>query len=198
VSFQKSKNPRGLSPSSRHAGSSASLPKAPTPANKKRPAAATESDSLTRAKQAAFLAAYEQVGNVTHAARLANVHRATHYGWLEEDPKYPKLFEDAQAVACDNVRQHVRQIALEGWYEPVVYQGKIQFVEELDAKGKVKRGKDGKPIAHPVVIRRRSDRILELLAKAVCPEFRDRHELTTPDGKPLQLTIVTGVPQPEN
>jgi hypothetical protein len=44
------------------------------------------------------------------------------------------------------VRTEVHWHAVEGWLEPFVYQGRIQFVEEKDSRGRVKRRKDRKPV----------------------------------------------------
>ncbi len=38
-------------------------------------------------------------------------------------------------------------------------------------------------------------RLLELMAKAHCPEFREKHEITGPGGEALKIEVVTGVPQ---
>ncbi len=128
-------------------------------------APSTKLDGPTRAKQVAFLTAYAELGNVTHAAFTAQVDRSSHYWWMEHDPRYPKAFEEAEAISCDNVRQRIRQWAMEGWEEPVVYQGAIQY----------HRDAEGNPVK-PVTVRKRSDRLIELMAKAKCPEFRDKHE----------------------
>jgi hypothetical protein len=55
-----------------------------------------------------------------------------------------------------------------GWLEPVVYQGRIQYVQECDARGRVKKDKSGRPIERMVAVRKFSDRLLELHAKAKC------------------------------
>jgi hypothetical protein len=46
-------------------------------------------------------------------------------------------------------------------------------------------------------VRKFSDRLLELHAKAKCPEYRDKHEITGAGGGPVTLQVITGVPQPE-
>lgn len=156
----------------------------------------TKPDSPTRAKQVAFLAAVAELGTITRAALAAGVHRSMHYDWLA-DKAYTKAFNDAEEMFRDSVRAEVHRRAVEGWLEPVVYQGRIQFVEERDGRGRVKQGKDGKPIAHMVAVRKFSDRLLELHAKAKCPEYRDKHEITGAGGGPVTLQVITGVPQPD-
>jgi hypothetical protein len=158
------------------------------------PTRAKESD--LRSKQVAFLTAVAELGTITRAALAAGVHRSMHYDWLN-DEAYTKAFNDAEEMFRDSVRTEAHRRAVEGWLEPVVYQGRIQFVEELDSRGRVKKGKDGKPIAHMVAVRKFSDRLLELHAKAKCPEYRDKHEITGAGGGPVTLQVITGVPQPE-
>lgn len=130
-------------------------------------------------KQRAFLEAYAFYGNLTRAADEAKVNRLTHYDWMETDPQYVAGFEAAEDQYADRIRDAVRQRAVEGVAEPVIWQGKIQRDAGTD---------------ETVTTLRRSDRLLEVLAKAKCPEFRDKTELTGPGGGPLKLQVVTGVP----
>lgn len=106
--------------------------------------------------------------------------RRSHYDWIAADPEYVKAFADAEARFADKVRGLVREGA-EGVRVPVFYQGK----QITDLKGE------------PAYNILRSDRLLELLAKAKCAEFRDKQEISGPDGGPVQIQVITGVPQPE-
>jgi hypothetical protein len=129
-----------------------------------------------------MLEAMAITGNVTKSAELAQIHRATHYRWMEEDVDYAAEFADAEAQFCDRVRDMVRRRAIDGVPEPLVWQGTI--IKDNDT-GEV------------VTVLKRSDRILEMLAKGKCPEFRDKHEITGAGGAPLSIEVVTGVPQPD-
>lgn len=135
----------------------------------------TPVDTLTRAKQDSFLEAFAIVGNVAGAAAATGLHRSTHYLWMK-DSDYALRFQEAEEEFRDSIRNEVRVRAVDGWLEPVVYQGRIQFVEERDENGEVKLDAAGRPIAHVVAVRKKSDRILELLAKAKVPEFKDKVE----------------------
>jgi hypothetical protein len=135
----------------------------------------TTIDSPTRARKDAFLEAYSKIGTVTGAAKEAGIDRTTHYLWMENDREYADEFKGAEQQFCDLVRETVRDRAIVGISQEV-YNAKGDFV------------------GHRVVY---SDRLLELLAKAKCPEFREKHELTGPNGSPLKIEVVTGVPQPE-
>lgn len=134
----------------------------------------TKVDTPARAKQKRFLAAYALLGTVTHAAESANVDRAMHYRWLEEDT-YAKEFQAASDRFVDRVRDAVRQRAVDGWLDPIVYQGKIQRVAVADPAGD---GANYSGVRYEVAgVRKFSDRILELLAKGKVPEFKDKLEL---------------------
>jgi len=158
-------------------------PKKPASQKKPRPAAApaTESDTL-RARQKAFLEANAICGNVSRAAEAAGIHRATHYKWMDEDSEYKRAFEDSESQFCDRVRDMVRRRAIDGVPEPIIWQGTI--IRDRDTN-------------EVITVLKRSDRILELLAKGKCPEFRDKQEITGPGGGALKIEVVTGVPQAE-
>lgn len=125
-------------------------------------------DKLTTAeKKRAFLAAYAQCGNVSHAARLAGISRETHYEWLTKDSNYAAAFQQADAQAADALELEARRRALEGWEEPV-YQ-KAQLVG---------------------TVRRYSDTLLIFLLKGARPEkYRERHEISGDPQRPLALDI---------
>jgi hypothetical protein len=74
-------------------------------------------------KRNAFLAAYREIGNISRACILANVHRNSHYLWMN-DESYRKEFEDAQEEACDHLEEEARHRAVEGFEEPIYYKGK--------------------------------------------------------------------------
>ena len=116
----------------------------------------TKVDNPARAKQKRFLEAYALLGTVTHAAEAVPVSREMHYRWLHS-PKCAAEFQVANDRFVDRVRDAVRCRAIDGWLEPVVYQGRLQSV-----KGK------------PVVVRKFSDRLLELLAKGKVPELKEK------------------------
>lgn len=137
------------------------------------PGAPHETNSPTRAKQTAFLEAIAKCGNITEASRVADMNRASHYDWLESDPAYGKAFEAAKEEYRDLVRETVRNRAIVGTPHEIYFQGTfVGFKHEF------------------------SDRLLELEAKAHCPEYKDKHEITGPGGGPVKFEVITGVPQP--
>ena len=80
-------------------------------------------DEIEHLKKRAFLAAYETVGNISRAARSADISRGTHYDWMEKDPAYRAGFEKAHRRASDLLEEEARRRAMEGYHEPVVYKG---------------------------------------------------------------------------
>jgi hypothetical protein len=103
-------------------------------------------------KASLFLATYLEMWSIAEAAKRSGVSRAAHYKRLERDPRYREAFEDLQETIRDTIRDEIRRRAIDGWDEPVIYREK-----KCDT------------------IRKYSDRLLILLAKAHCPEFRDSH-----------------------
>lgn len=79
-------------------------------------------DGLPSLKQAQFLAAYAECGNVTHAAKVAGVHRDMHYTWSKNE-EYKAKFKDAHEQACDTLEKEARRRAVDGYVEPVYGSG---------------------------------------------------------------------------
>jgi len=120
-------------------------------------------------KRDAFLAAYAEVGTVTHAAELAGVSRNSHYMWMQDDPEYPEKFREAEKQACDRLEQEVRRRAVSGVDEPVFYQGK-----------------------ECGTVRKYSDTLLIFATKGAMPQkYRENvsMELTGADGGPVEVEV---------
>ncbi len=87
-------------------------------------------------KQAAFLTAYALTGNITTAAIAAQIDRKRHYEWLNNDLNgtYAAAFAAAREQAADLLEQEARRRAVEGWDEPVFYQGEpVGAVRKYDS-----------------------------------------------------------------
>jgi len=137
-------------------------------------AQATQKRRPRARKKLAFLHAVAVHGTVQAAAVAVGVHRGTHYKWLDNDHEYAAAFEEARETFRDHVRNEVKRRGIDGWDEPVIYQGQ--------------NPKDDQGCA--VTVRKYSDRMLELLAKAVCPEFRDKVAVTGESGGPVKIAVV--------
>ena len=114
---------------------------------------------LTR--QQIFLKVYAECGNLTQAARGAQVDVSVHYKWLDEE-EYREGFNRAHDTALDLLAAEARHRAVEGDEEPAVYQGSLCY--ERLPNGKKKQ----------IVFKRKSDNLLMFLLKAGRPElYRD-------------------------
>lgn len=138
-------------------------PKARKPASKRATTQHARAKQKDRAKklalQALFLETYASCGVISTACAAAGINRRRHWEWSKKDPAYKERFDDAHARACDTIRQEIFRRGVEGWDEPVF--GKLP-------------GKDTGS-GQVGVVRKYSDRLLEILAKAKMPtEFRER------------------------
>lgn len=72
------------------------------------------SDGIGHPKKAAMLVALSKTGNVSAAARAADISRSTHYEWMETDPAYREAAAEAFEVAIEVLEAAARQRALHG------------------------------------------------------------------------------------
>lgn len=74
--------------------------------------------------QKAFLAAYQESGNITAAAEMAGMDRRSHYDWMKNDSTYPDRFDEAHQVYVDSMEAEARRRAVEGIEVPIYYMGR--------------------------------------------------------------------------
>jgi hypothetical protein len=125
---------------------------------------------LTPKKLAEFLDLLSTNGNVTLSAETCNLARRTLYDLRTTDEQFAQAWEDAMSMAADYLEAEARRRAVEGWEEPVYYQG--------DEVG---------------YVRKYSDTLLIFLLKGANPEkYRERSstELSGPGGAPLLQGMV--------
>ncbi len=123
-------------------------------AKKKKKTPEPEQQAARRRRQDRFLAAFGERGTLSAAAEAAGVSRRRHYQWMELDPTYPERFVEAQEIANENLEKEARRRAVEGWTEPIFYEG-------MHVGDKPKY----------------SDRLLEFLMKGNLPEkYKERYE----------------------
>ena len=75
--------------------------------------------------QAAFLAALEGTGTITHAAKAARMGRRTVCDYRRTDPAFVEGCANAFEGATNNLEAGVARRAAEGEHEPVYVQGKV-------------------------------------------------------------------------
>lgn len=114
-------------------------------------------------KKRAFLSAYAQMANISRAATAAGVGRTTHHMWMANDPRYAAAFAQAQEVAIDYMEAEAHRRAVEGVYEPVIYQGKLALDED----------------GNPLVVRKYDSTLMIFLLKGARPDkYRERWHVT--------------------
>jgi len=120
---------------------------------------------LTDRAKEKFLEVVRTTCNVSEGARSIGMARRSLYDARVRDTEFAQLWDAAVEEAADCLEQEAWRRAVEGWDEPVFYQGK--------AVG---------------AVRKYSDRMLELLLKGHRPEkYKDRHEIS---GGPTPMQFV--------
>ena len=102
-------------------------------------AAKTEKAKEPRKWVKAFLAALARRGNVWHAAKAAKIDRTTAYRYRDEDEEFAAAWASAREDFCDHLEDEAVSRSVDGWLEPVFYQGdecgaKRKFSDMLLAK----------------------------------------------------------------
>lgn len=127
--------------------------------------------ALTRA-QLKFLAAWNKVPTISHAAKASKIDRKEHYTWLKEYPEYAAEFTAAQTALVDALENEAFRRAHDGTLKPV-YQGGQKVGE----------------------VREYSDALLVKLLNANAPgkyTERMKHQF---DGEPIPVRVVELPPE---
>lgn len=147
-----------------------------------------------------FLQALRTVPVVTHAATAAGIERSTAWRARQENEQFAQDWDDAMEAGIDRAEQEAFRRAVVGFEEPVVHQGRLQFLyeryEEEDVNG-VKTEKwrmvlddKGQPI--PLTTRKHSDALLAMYLKGRRKKvYADRTELTGAEGGDLKVVDET-------
>ncbi len=72
-----------------------------------------------------FLAEYSKIGNASKASRIVGIVPTTHKRWLEKEPKFRKLFEEAREEAADYLEFEAWRRAVQGVDKPIFHQGVV-------------------------------------------------------------------------
>lgn len=109
---------------------------------------------LREATKAAFLTAFVELANESGACDVVQIDRSTIRYWEEHDADFSPRYHDAKERVNDALRGEIWRRAKTGYDEEVA-----------TPKGEI------------VTIRKYSDRLIEFLAKARMPEFREKQQL---------------------
>jgi hypothetical protein len=118
-----------------------------------------------KATQEVFLQAFSMTANVRASCLKAGIDRSLVYQWQEHDDAFSFKFKQAELDANDMIRGELFRRAVQGVDEPVISVGKLVYVEDKNKK------------MVPLTIKKYSDSLLSLLAKARMPEFRDQSKV---------------------
>jgi hypothetical protein len=108
----------------------------------------------TKARQKLFLEAFAKHANVLLAAQKAEINRVTVYRWLEHDEDFIFAYNQAKEDAKDVLRAEIYRRGHDGWDESVYEMGVLTKT-----------------------VRKYSDTLLIFHAKALMPEYREKHQL---------------------
>ena len=130
----------------------------------------SELKAAKRRRQEAFLAAFETAGTISAAAKAARMHRRLHHKWMQTDEAYVERFLMSQEIANEALENEARRRAVEGWKEPVFYEG-----EHVGDKPKY------------------SDALLKTLLEGNLPQkYKQRYEHSGDPQNPLQMNFDLG------
>lgn len=139
--------------------------------------------SLNRGWRERFLKALSEVPVVQHACDVAGITRATAYVARKEEKEFAAAWEEAMEAGIDQAEKEAFRRSVIGFEEPVIFQGRLTYVEVRDENGELVLDESGKPLMRPLTVRKHSDQLLSLVLKGRRKAvYADRTELTSPDG----------------
>ncbi len=151
---------------------------------------------LKRVRQARFLEVLSQTGVIRPAAEAAGVPRSTVNHWREDDEDFAQEFSDAMENSVDVAELELRTRAVDGVDEPVMHNGEPVWRRD-PRTGDLELDDDFNPV--PYTVPRRSDRLLEVYAKANRKKYRDKGslEVSGPDGGAIPTALTVSYVLPE-
>lgn len=141
-------------------------------------------NNYVRGRKLAFLAFFREIGIISRAAHAAGCAPDSHSKWKREDAAFARAFDMAERLALGDLEVEARRRAVYGTPEPVIHKGEQAWVIDPITKA-YKLDELGNPI--PLVIYRKSDRLLEQQLAAKIPEVYGK--------KPTEINVSTSVAQ---
>lgn len=139
---------------------------------KRRPGQTMKASERQKA-QNIFIQAFAQTANVKASCLQAGVDRSLIYVWLEQDVDFSLKYRQAELDANDVIRAAILQRGIQGIDEPVVSAGKIVYT----------------PDGQPLLVKKYSDNLLGLLARARLPEFKEKDK-SSDDNQTTQKNLL--------
>ncbi|MEE8609022.1 MAG: hypothetical protein V3S55_15565 [Nitrospiraceae bacterium] len=143
-------------------------------------------DNVTARKLAA-LAGIRHMGTIAEGARQARRCTDTVRNWRTEDDEFDAGVRTALQDFRDSLGEEITRRGRDGWEEPVVHQGRLCY--RLNIDGSLMLDDDFEPVF--LTVKKHSDRLLELQAKAYDERYRDKAslEVTGKDGGAVESAI---------
>jgi hypothetical protein len=127
----------------------------------------TVQERLSAERRRLFLRAFATRGIVLDGCRAAGVSRGAVEHWRESSEWFDTLYRVAIEEAADRIEGEAFRRAVDGYDEPVIYQGMPTMVRDATS------GEDKQ-----LFIRKYSDALMQTLLKGARPEkYRDNHRL---------------------
>lgn len=162
---------------------------------------------LAKAKEAWFLEALAEDGNVSRASTVAGFDRKTAYRKREVDHNFAEAWDNALAIAADRLEAEALRRAAHGVTKPLYYQGQPVYLYRtvVDENKQPVLGEDGRELREAVrdaegqpvqaVEYVYSDSLLTTMLRGAKPEkYRDNKstvEVSGPGGGAIELTAVS-------
>jgi hypothetical protein len=141
---------------------------------------------LSLEKKKLFLRAFAQRGIILDGLRAARVSRNAVLEWRKLE-WFETLYEAAMDEACDRIEGEAIRRAVEGYDEPVVWQGMLSTV--VDAETGQER---------PLTIRKYSDTLMNTLLKGARPDkYRENHTVQHEGNVGVGVLVVPAAVDPE-
>lgn len=126
-----------------------------------------------KARQRAALAGIRHMGTIAEGCRRATVSRTTIADWRKDDPEFDNGVVMALEDYRDSLSEEITRRGRDGYEEPVIHQGQLCY--RIDAEGNLLLDDNFEPII--LTVKKHSDKLLELNAKAYDDRYRDKSSL---------------------
>lgn len=132
--------------------------------------------------KALFLASLKNDPNVSLACEAAHISRNAVYQWREKDRVFSGSWDDAIEWTKDTARSSIYKRGILGWDEKVVSNGQLVYEYEpvVSEDGIQQFDERDKPLfkgGRPLLVRKYSDSLAALYAKANLPEYKDKPQV---------------------
>lgn len=122
-----------------------------------------------KAQKKLFLATQRGYLNVSTACSHCGLSPSTIANWRKKDTLFDKAVVEAINEAGDKLEEEARHRAFDGWEEPVIHAGQMQYKRD-PITGGLALDENFDPII--ITVLKKSDRLLEVMLQAKKPEYK--------------------------